>query len=48
MDAISNYFDSRARGSEGSGGGGVGLAFTRLLRQTLFFSTGTSANFSLR
>merc|ERR1711935_773785 len=36
MDAISDYFDSRARRSEGGGDGG-GLAFTRSLRRTLPF-----------
>merc|ERR1712129_245590 len=37
MDAISDYFDSRARRSEGDGGDGGGLAFTRSLRRTLPF-----------
>merc|ERR1712008_207311 len=37
MDAISDYFDSRARRSEGGGGDGGGLAFTRSLRRTLPF-----------
>ena len=35
MDAISDYFDSRARRSEGGDRGG--LAFTRSLRRTLPF-----------
>ena len=37
MDAISDYFDSRARRSEGGGSDRGGLGFTRSLRRTLPF-----------
>ena len=37
MDAISDYFDSRARQSEGGGSDRGGLGFTRSLRRTLPF-----------
>ena len=37
MDAISDYFDSRAWRSEGGGSDRGGLGFTRSLRRTLPF-----------